>query len=166
MIFGEVTLGFFRVFLLIDPFGHPEHLIYKTMESVAVPCLVLSLGVKNTDAIQGTFKFTRLGPVLLVASWSFHHVDGMICFPLFVIALGRARLVCVAQLLLLLLLSCVKRYLLSQGIPVSDDEANIASDVLGFFMASLRIKDGSQSPFLKNITMDLSLTSGMMFLLL
>jgi hypothetical protein len=88
MIFREVTLEFFGLFLLIDPFGRLEHLVYKTMESVAVPCLVLSLGVENTDAIQGTFKFTRLGSVLLVASWLFHHIDGMICFPLFVVALG------------------------------------------------------------------------------
>jgi hypothetical protein len=43
---------------------------------------------------------------------------------------------------------------------------NIVSDVLGFFMATLRISDGSLSPFLKNITIDLSSTSGMIFLLL
>jgi hypothetical protein len=43
---------------------------------------------------------------------------------------------------------------------------NISSNVQGFFMASLRIKDDSLSPFLKNITIDLSSTSGMMFLLL
>jgi hypothetical protein len=36
---------------------------------------------------------------------------------------------------------------------------NIASDVLGFFMVSLGIRDGSLSPFLKNMTIDLSLTS-------
>jgi hypothetical protein len=29
--------------------------------------------------------------------------------------------------------------------------ANISSDVLGFFMVSLRIKDKSLSPFLKNM---------------
>jgi hypothetical protein len=44
--------------------------------------------------------------------------------------------------------------------------ANIASDILGFFMMSLRIKDGSLGPFLKNKTIDLSLTSEMIFLLL
>jgi hypothetical protein len=43
---------------------------------------------------------------------------------------------------------------------------NISSDILGFFMVSLWIKDGSLSPFLKNITIDLSSTSGMMFLFL
>jgi hypothetical protein len=44
--------------------------------------------------------------------------------------------------------------------------ANISSDVLGFFMACLWIREGSLSPFLMNIMIDLSLTSGMMFLLL
>jgi hypothetical protein len=44
--------------------------------------------------------------------------------------------------------------------------ANIASDVLGFFMVNLRIKDESLIPFLNNITIDLSSISGMMFLLL
>jgi hypothetical protein len=43
---------------------------------------------------------------------------------------------------------------------------NIASDILGFFMVSFRIKDGSLSPFLKNIIIDLSSTSRMIFLLL
>jgi hypothetical protein len=44
--------------------------------------------------------------------------------------------------------------------------ANIYSNILGFFMASLRIKDESLSPFLKNIIINLSSTSGMRFLLL
>jgi hypothetical protein len=44
--------------------------------------------------------------------------------------------------------------------------ANIASDILGFFMVSLRIRDESLSPFLKNITMDLLSTFGMVFLFL
>jgi hypothetical protein len=44
--------------------------------------------------------------------------------------------------------------------------ASISSDVLGFFMASLQIKDESLSPFLKNMMMDLSSTSEKMFLLL
>jgi hypothetical protein len=51
MSFGEVTLGFFRLFLLIAPLGRLENLIYKTLESVAVPGLVLSLGVENAYAI-------------------------------------------------------------------------------------------------------------------
>jgi hypothetical protein len=86
--FGEVTLRFFGLFLLIDPFGHLEYFIYETLESVKVPGLVLSLRVKNAYAIQEAFKFTRLGPVLLVASRPFHHIDGTICFPLLVVALG------------------------------------------------------------------------------
>jgi hypothetical protein len=44
--------------------------------------------------------------------------------------------------------------------------ANICSDVLGFFMVILQIRDESPSPFLKNIIIDLSSTSGMRFLLL
>jgi hypothetical protein len=103
MSFGEVTLGFFRLFLLIGPFGRLEHLPCETLESVVVPSVMLSLGVENADAIQKAFKFTRPGSVLLVASWSFHCVDRMIHFPHLVAALGQARLVCVARLLLLLL---------------------------------------------------------------
>jgi hypothetical protein len=45
------------------------------------------------------------------------------------------------------------------------DMVNIAYDVLGFFMASLWIRDRSPSPFLKNMTIDLS-SSGMIFFLL
>jgi hypothetical protein len=44
--------------------------------------------------------------------------------------------------------------------------ANISFDVLGFFMVSLQSKDEPLSPFLKNMIMDLSSTSGVMFLLL
>jgi hypothetical protein len=51
MSFGEVALGFFMLFLLIDPLVHLEQLICETLESVIVPGLVLSLGVKNADAI-------------------------------------------------------------------------------------------------------------------
>jgi hypothetical protein len=51
MSFREVAHGLFGLFLLIGPFGRLEHLIYETLESVAVSGLVLSLGVKNADAI-------------------------------------------------------------------------------------------------------------------
>jgi hypothetical protein len=43
---------------------------------------------------------------------------------------------------------------------------NIFYDVLGFFIVSLQIGEGSLSPFLKNMMIDLSLTSAMIFLLL
>jgi hypothetical protein len=43
---------------------------------------------------------------------------------------------------------------------------NIVSDILVFFMMSLWIRDGSLSPFLKNITIDLSSIVGVIFLLL
>jgi hypothetical protein len=45
-------------------------------------------------------------------------------------------------------------------------KANISSDVLGFFVARIRIKDESLSPFLNNMMIDLSSTFGMIFLLL
>jgi hypothetical protein len=54
--------------------------------------------------------------------------------------------------------SSVRVYLLAM--------VNIASDVLGFFTVTFQIKAGSLNPFLKNITIDLSSTSGMIFLLL
>jgi hypothetical protein len=44
--------------------------------------------------------------------------------------------------------------------------ANISSNVLGFFMVSLWIREESLSPFLKNLTTDLSSASKIMFLLL
>jgi hypothetical protein len=86
--FEEDTLRFFGIFLLIGPFGHLEHLIYETLELVVVLSLVLSLGVENADVIQEAFKFSQPRPILLVASWSFQHIDEMICFPLLVVALG------------------------------------------------------------------------------
>jgi hypothetical protein len=49
--FGEVTLGFFGPFLLIDPFGHLEHLIYEILELVAISGLVLSQEVENANVI-------------------------------------------------------------------------------------------------------------------
>jgi hypothetical protein len=91
--FGEVALGLFGLFLLIGPFGHLECLICETLESVTVSGLVLFLGVENEDAIQEAFKFTWPRSVLLVASRLFHRIDGMIRFPLLVVALGQTRLV-------------------------------------------------------------------------
>jgi hypothetical protein len=88
MSLGEVTLGTLWLFLLINPFGHLENLICKMLESVAVPGLVLSLGVENAHAMQEASKFTRPRLVLLMASWPFHHIDKMVSFPLLVVALG------------------------------------------------------------------------------
>jgi hypothetical protein len=115
---GEVALGILGLFLLISPFGHLENLIYKALESVAVPSLVLSLGVKNTDAIQEAFKFTWTWPVLLMVPWPFHHIDRTVSFPLLVVALGWARLIRVTRLLF----SGVEGHLLDQGVLVSDSE--------------------------------------------
>jgi hypothetical protein len=86
--FEEVALWFFGLFLLIDRFGRLEYFICETLESVIVLGLVVSLGMENADVIHEAFKFTRPGPVPLVASRSFHHVDGMTCFPLLIVALG------------------------------------------------------------------------------
>jgi hypothetical protein len=86
--FGEITHRFFGLFLLISPFGRLEFFICETLESVTVLSLVLSLGVENADAIQEAFKLPRFGPVLLVASQLFYHIDGMIHFPLLIMALG------------------------------------------------------------------------------
>jgi hypothetical protein len=44
MSFRKVTLRFFEIFLLIDPFGHLDHLIYETLELVIVSGLVLYWG--------------------------------------------------------------------------------------------------------------------------
>jgi hypothetical protein len=71
MSFGEVTLGFFGLFLLIGPFTCLEHLICETLESVIVQGLMLSLEVENVDAVQEAFKFTQPRPVLLVESQPF-----------------------------------------------------------------------------------------------
>jgi hypothetical protein len=117
-----VALGFFKLFQLISPFGHLEYFICETLESVTVSGLVLSLGVENADAIQEAFKFTQPGMVLLVVSRPFHRIDGMIRFPLLVMALGWARLVRVAQVIFLLLFPSVEGSLLDQGVLVSDGE--------------------------------------------
>jgi hypothetical protein len=51
MSFGEVTLWFFGIFFLIGLFGRLDHLIYETVELVAVPGFVLSLGMEDTYVI-------------------------------------------------------------------------------------------------------------------
>jgi hypothetical protein len=122
MSLGEVALGILRLFLLIGSFDRLKNLICKTLELVAVPGLVLSLGIKNVDVIQEAFKFTWSRPVLLMVSWPFHHIDKMVRFPLLVVALGRPRLIRVARLHLLLLFSNVEGRLFGQGVLVSDSE--------------------------------------------
>jgi hypothetical protein len=87
VIFVDVTLWFFGLFLLIGPFGRLEYFIYETLESIIVSGLVLSLRVKNADVIQEAFKFTQPGLVLL-ASQSLHCVDRTIRFTLLIVALG------------------------------------------------------------------------------
>jgi hypothetical protein len=48
---GEVALGILRLLLLIGRLGRLKNLICKTLESVVVSGLVLSLGVENANAI-------------------------------------------------------------------------------------------------------------------
>jgi hypothetical protein len=88
MSFGEVALGVFGFFSPDWPLWPLEHHICKTLESITVLGLVLSLGVENADVIQEAFIFTRHGPILLVASRPLHHVDRTIHFPLLIVALG------------------------------------------------------------------------------
>jgi hypothetical protein len=162
--FKEVALRFFRLFLLTTPFSCLENFICEPLESVTVLGLVLSLGVEDEDVIQEAFKFTRPGPVLLVVSRPFHHIDIMIHFSLLSWPLDKRgwsawlNFFSFFCFLVLRVASSSRAYLLAM--------MNIASDVLGFFMVSLHIKAGSLSPLLKNMTMDLSSTSRMIFLLL
>jgi hypothetical protein len=85
MSFEEVILWLFGLFLLIGLFGHLENLFCETLELIIVLGLVLS---QDTYAIQEAFKFTRCGPVLLIASRLLHIVDRMICLPLLIVTLG------------------------------------------------------------------------------
>jgi hypothetical protein len=78
--FGVVALGILGLLLLIGHLGHLENLIYETLESVIVSGLVLSLGVKNANAIQEAFKFTR--------PYGDEAIDGTFHFSLLVMALG------------------------------------------------------------------------------
>jgi hypothetical protein len=86
--FREVALGILGLLLLIDRLGRLENLIYKTLESVAVSDLVLSLGVKNANAIEEAMEFDRPGPILLKTMRSFHRIDRMVHFSHLVMALG------------------------------------------------------------------------------
>jgi hypothetical protein len=81
---------------------------------------MLSLGMENVNAIQEAFEYTWPGPILLPASWPLHIVHGVIRLPLLVVTLGWARLIRVARLFFLLLLSDIEGRLLGQGIFVGD----------------------------------------------
>jgi hypothetical protein len=78
--------------------------------------------MEDVDAIQENFKFTRPGPVLLIASWPFHRVDRTISLPLLIMTLRWARLICIARVLFLLLFPGVEGHLLSQVILISYGE--------------------------------------------
>jgi hypothetical protein len=61
----EVALGILELLLLIGQLGCVENLICKTLESVIVSGLMLSLWVENANAIQEAFKFTSVRAYLL-----------------------------------------------------------------------------------------------------
>jgi hypothetical protein len=88
MSFGEVVLWFFGLLLLIGIFVHLEHLIYETLESIAVLGLVLSMRMKNANAIEEAFEFTRPEPILLIVSRPLHIIHRVIRLPLLVMTLG------------------------------------------------------------------------------
>jgi hypothetical protein len=88
MSLGEVALGTHGLLLLIGRPSRLENLICKTLESVTVSGLSLSLRVKNANAIQEAFEFTRPGPVLHKIIKLFYRVDRMVWFSLLVLALG------------------------------------------------------------------------------
>jgi hypothetical protein len=78
MSFEEETLVILGLLLLIGHLGRLENLLYKTLESIAVLGLVLSLGVKNTNAIHEAFEFARPRPVLLMTTRSFYCIGRMV----------------------------------------------------------------------------------------
>jgi hypothetical protein len=85
---GEVMLGILGLLLTIGRFSRLENLICKTLESVTISGLVLSLWVKNTNVIQEAFEFTRPGPVLLMTVRPFNRVNRTARLSLLVVALG------------------------------------------------------------------------------
>jgi hypothetical protein len=88
MSLREVALGILRLLLFISRLGRLENLICKTLESVTVSGLVLSLRVKNVNVIQEAFEFTRPWPILLMTTRSLYHIDRTVRFSLLVVALG------------------------------------------------------------------------------
>jgi hypothetical protein len=63
------------------------------LESVAVPGLMLSLGLENAVLIQETFKLSKLGPVFLVATQPLYVGYIAVFLPLLVMTLGDAGLI-------------------------------------------------------------------------
>jgi uncharacterized membrane protein len=96
MSFGEVTHGFFGLFLLISPFGRLEHLIYEILEWVTVPGLMLFPRGGKCKCDTGSLEIHPTWASILVASHLFHRVDGMIRFPILIMSLGQSRLIRVA----------------------------------------------------------------------
>jgi hypothetical protein len=84
----EIAIGILKLLLMIGQFGHLENLICKTLESVIVSGLVLSLGVENANVIQEAFEFAWPGSVLLMTARPFNCVDRMVRLSLLVVALG------------------------------------------------------------------------------
>jgi hypothetical protein len=84
----EVTIRILGILLLIGCLGRLENLIYKTLKSVAVSSLELSLGMKTTNAIQEAFEFTQPGLVLLMMTRPLYRVERTVQLSLLVVAHG------------------------------------------------------------------------------
>jgi hypothetical protein len=80
MSLGEVIIGILGLLLLIGYLGCLKNLIYKSLVSVAVSGLVLSLGIKNANVIHEDYKFAQPGPVLLITMRPFYRVDRSVRF--------------------------------------------------------------------------------------
>jgi hypothetical protein len=78
MSLEEVTLEMLRLFLLIGRVSRLENLIHKTFESVIVPGLVLSLGVKmqmrskkpSNSSDLGRYSLCCQGRSTALTEWS------------------------------------------------------------------------------------------------
>jgi hypothetical protein len=88
MRLGEVAHGILGLLLIIGRFGCLDHVICETLESVAVLGLVLSLAVKNANAIQEAFELTRSGPVLLMMTRPFNYANRTIWLSIHVVDFG------------------------------------------------------------------------------
>jgi hypothetical protein len=117
---GEVNIWIFRFLLLVNLIGYLEDLIFKILWSVTVSGLVLSLEVENKDPVQETFELSWSGLIFLIAMWPLYVGYRVIRLPLLVITLGGARLIQVAQLLILLLVFGIEGRLLNYGVFVGD----------------------------------------------
>jgi hypothetical protein len=113
------------------------------------PSFGTNFGWSLRSKVMGTsdhFRYSGVAGETAMTSQaeSFYFCHRAIRLPLLVIILCGVRLIRVAQLLVLLLVSSVKGRLLGQSIFVGNCQHLLRH--LGFFMASLWIKDESMNP--------------------